>query len=255
MAIVSNTFTKYDAVGIREDLSNVIFNISPQTTPFVSNMTKRRKVSNTFFEWQTDSLAAAGANAQIDGDDLSSYTAVTATARLGNYTQIMRKDFIIADNLGGAMDLAGRRSEIAYQLAKKGDELKRDMEFNLCGVNQAAVAGNNTTARKTASLSAFIKTNTSRGTGGADPTVSSGVVNAAATDGTQRAITETLLKTVLQSVWSEGGEPKMAMVGPHVKTVISGFAGIAAQRYMAPSDSPTTIIGAADVNSELGVAA
>lgn len=247
MAIVTNTFTKYSAVGIREDLANVIFNISPQTTPFVSNMTKRRKVSNTFFEWQTDSLAAAAANAQIDGDDLSSYTAVTATSRLGNYTQIMRKDFIIADNLGGTLDLAGRRSEIAYQLAKKGDELKRDMEFNLCGVNQAAVAGNNTTARKTASLSAFIKTNTSRGTGGADPTVSSGVVNAAATDGTQRAITETLLKTVLQSVWSEGGEPKMAMVGPHVKTVISGFAGIAAQRYMAPSDSPTTIIGAADV--------
>jgi len=247
MAIVTNTFTKYDAVGIREDLANVIFNISPQTTPFVSNMTKRRKVTNTFFEWQTDSLAAAAANAQIDGDDLSSYTAVTATSRLGNYTQIMRKDFIIADNLGGAMDLAGRRSEIAYQLAKKGDELKRDMEFNLCGVNQAAVAGNSSTARKTASLSAFIKTNTSRGTGGADPTVSSGVVNAAATDGTQRAITEALLKTVLQSVWTQGGEPKMAMVGPHVKTVISGFAGIAAQRYMAPSDSPTTIIGAADV--------
>ena len=247
MAIVTNTFTKYSAVGLREDLANVIFNISPQTTPFVSNMTKRRKVSNTFFEWQTDSLAAAAANAQIDGDDLSSYTAVTATSRLGNYTQIMRKDFIIADNLGGTLDLAGRRSEIAYQLAKKGDELKRDMEFNLCGVNQAAVAGNNTTARKTASLSAFIKTNTSRGTGGADPTVSSGVVNAAATDGTQRAITEALLKTVLQSVWTQGGEPKMAMVGPHVKTVISGFAGIAAQRYMAPSDSPTTIIGAADV--------
>jgi len=247
MAIVTNTFTKYDAVGIREDLANVIFNISPQTTPFVSNMTKRRKVTNTFFEWQTDSLAAAAANAQIDGDDLSSYTAVTATSRLGNYTQIMRKDFIIADNLSGALDLAGRRSEIAYQLAKKGDELKRDMEYNLCGVNVAAVAGNSSTARKTASLSAFIRTNTSRGTGGANPTVSSGVVNAAATDGTQRAITETLLKTVLQSVWSEGGEPKMAMVGPHVKTVISGFAGIAAQRYMAPSDSPTTIIGAADV--------
>jgi len=255
MAIVTNTFTKYDAVGIREDLSNVIFNISPQTTPFVSNMTKRRKVTNTFFEFQQDSLAAAAANAQIDGDDLSSYTAVTATSRIGNYTQIMRKDFVIADNLNGSLDLAGRRAEIAYQLAKKGDELKRDMEFNLCGVNQAAVAGNNTTARKTASLSAFIKTNTSRGTGGADPTVSSGVVNAAATDGTQRAATEALLKTVLQSVWSEGGEPKMLMVGPHVKTVVSGFAGIAAQRYMAPGDSPTTIIGAADVNSELGVAA
>ena len=247
MAIVTNTFTKYSAVGIREDLSNVIYNISPQTTPFVSNMTKRRSVNNTFFEWQTDSLAAAAANAQIDGDDLSSFTAVTATSRLGNYTQILRKDFVIADNLGGSLDLAGRRSEIAYQLARKGDELKRDIEFNLCGVNQAAVAGSSSAARKTASLSAFIRTNSSRGSSGAAPPVSSGVVNAAATDGTQRAITETLLKTVLQSVWTQGGEPKMALVGPHVKTVISGFSGIAAQRYMAPSDSPTTIIGAADV--------
>jgi len=247
MAIVTNTFTKYSAVGLREDLSNIIYSISPQTTPFVSNMTKKRNVTNTFYEWQTDSLASAAANAQIDGDDLSSFTAVTATSRLGNYTQIMRKDFIIADNLNGTLDLAGRNSEISYQLAKKGNELKRDVELNLTGLNQAAVAGNNTTARKTASLSAFLRTNTSRGSSGADPTVSSGVVNAAATDGTQRAITETLLKTVLQSVWTEGGEPKMVLCGPHVKTVISGFAGIAAQRYMAPSDSPTTIIGAADV--------
>ena len=97
MTIVTNTFTRYAAKGIREDLANVIFNISPQTTPFVSNMTKRRSVKNTFFEWQTDSLAAAAANAQIDGDDLSGFTAVTPTARLGNYTQISRKDFVIAD--------------------------------------------------------------------------------------------------------------------------------------------------------------
>jgi len=247
MTIVTNTFTRYAAKGIREDLANVIFNISPQTTPFVSNMTKRRSVKNTFFEWQTDSLAAAAANAQIDGDDLSGFTAVTPTSRLGNYTQISRKDFVIADNLSGALDLAGRRSEIAYQLARKGDELKRDMEFNLCGVNQAGVAGSTSTARKTASLSAFLRTNTSRGATGTDPTVSNGVVNTAAGDGTQRPMTEALLKGVLQSVWAEGGEPKMCMVGPHVKTVISGFAGIAAQRYMAPSDSPTTIIGAADV--------
>lgn len=247
MAIVSNTFTKYDVVGLREDLADLIYNISPESTPFISNMTKRRQVTNTFFEWQTDSLASAGVNAVIDGDDLSSFTAVTATSRLGNYTMISRKDFIIADNMAGTLDLAGRRSEIAYQLAKKGDELKRDMEFNMVGVNQAAVAGNNTTARKTASLSAFIRTNTSKGTGGGDPTVSSGIVNAARTDGTQRAFTETMLKAVVSSVWSEGGEPEILMVGPFNKQAVSAFAGIAAQRYMAPADGPSSIIGAADV--------
>ena len=247
MAIVSNTFTKYDVVGLREDLADVIYNISPESTPFISNMTKRRQVTNTFFEWQTDSLASAGVNAVIDGDDLSSFTAVSATSRLGNYTMISRKDFIIADNMAGTLDLAGRRSEIAYQLAKKGDELKRDMEFNMVGVNQAAVAGNNTTARKTASLSAFIRTNTSKGTGGGDPTVSSGIVNAARTDGTQRAFTETMLKAVVSSVWSEGGEPEILMVGPFNKQAVSAFAGIAAQRYMAPADGPSSIIGAADV--------
>ena len=204
---------------------------------------------------ELDSLSAAAANKQIDGDDVGSFTAVTPTVRLGNYTQIMRKVGIIADNLTGAITEAGRRSELAYQLTKQGNELKRDMEFNLCGVNAAAAAGNASTARATASLSAFIKTHTSKGSGGADPTVSGGVVNAARTDGTQRAITEAMLKTVLQATWTQGGDPKFLMVGAHVKTVISGFAGIAEQRYMAPSDSPTTIIGAADVNSTLGVAA
>lgn len=247
MAIVTNTFTKYSVVGLREDLSNLIANISPEETPFVTNITKRRNVSNTFFEWQQDSLAAAAANAQIDGDDVASFSATTATSRLGNYTQILRNDFIIADNLGGNLDLAGRRSEIAYQTAKIGKEQRRDLEFNLCGVNQAAVAGNNTTARKTASLSAFIKTNTSKGTGGADPTVSSGVVNAARTDGTQRAFTESMLKDTIQSAWTEGGSPTMLMVGAFNKRAVSAFAGIAAQRYMAPSDGPTSIIGAADV--------
>ena len=246
MAIVTNTFTKYSAVGIREDLSNVIFNISPQTTPFISNMTKKKKVSNTFFEWQTDSLAAAAANHHIDGDDLSSFAAVTPTVRLGNYTQISRKDFIIADNLSGAIDEAGRRSEIAYQLAKKGDELKRDMEHNLCGLSHAAVGGSASTARKTAPLTSWLTSNTSNGSGGADPTLSGGVPNAAPTNGTQRALTEALLKSVVQSMYTNGGDPKFLMVGPHVKTVVSGFAGIAAQRYQAP-DGPTSIIGAADV--------
>jgi hypothetical protein len=245
MSIVSNTFTRYSAVGIREELADVVFNISPQETPLVSNIGSD-SVSNTFYEWSQDELAAAAANAQIDGDDLASFTAVTPTVRIGNYTQIMRKDFIIASNME-VIDSAGNANRRAYLLVKAGNELKRDIEFNICGVNQAAAAGSTSAARKGASLSAYIKTNTSKGTGGADPTTSGGVVNAARTDGTQRAFTEAMLKTVLQSVYTEGGSPDMLMVGPYNKTVVSGFAGIAAQRYMAPSDGPTTIVGAADV--------
>ena len=248
MAIITNTYTRYSDIGIREQLADVIFNISPQTTPLVSNI-GRETVRNTFFEWQTDELAAAAANAQIDGDDISSFTAVTPTERLGNYTQIMSKNFILADNLE-VINAAGRKNERSYKLVKNGNELKRDIELNLCGVNNAAVAGATGTARETAYLSAFIRTNTSKGTGGGDPTVSGGVVKAARTDassGNQRAFTEALLKPVLQSVFTEGGEPTMLIVGPFNKTQVSGFAGIAAQRYMAPSDSATTIIGAADV--------
>ena len=260
MTIITNTATRYSVNGIREDFSDIIYNISPETTPFISNMTKRRKATNTIFEWQIDSLAQAASNAQIDGDDISSFTAINATAKLSNVTMISRKDAIIADNLNGPITQKGYKSLLAYELTKKGNELKRDQEFNLVGVNVAAVSGATGTARKTASLSAWLTSNVSRGTGGASPTLSNGMPNAAATDssaGNQRALTETLLKPVLQSMWSNGGDPQFIMVGPYNKGVISGtgFPGIAAQRYMAPSDTPTTIIGAADVNSNIGVAA
>jgi len=244
MAIISNTFTRYSEIGIREELMNVIFNISPHKTPFVSNMS-RDTVHNTFFEWMTDSLAAAATNQQIDGDDLSSFTAVTPTSRLGSYTQIMRKDFILADNLE-VINAAGRKSERAYQLVKAGNELKRDIEWNFLQ-NNYAQAGSTSSARVTAGLPAYIRTNSSRGTSGADPTVSGGIVNAGATNGTQRAFLEAMLTTVVQETYTQGGEPSVLMVGPFNKTAVSAFTGIAAQRYMAPSDAPTTIIGAADV--------
>ena len=126
MAIVTNTFTRYSAIGIREDLSNVIYNISPEETPFISNVS-RENVKNTYFEWQTDALAAASSsNAALEGDDISSFQAVTPTARVGNYTQISTKNVIISGTLE-AVDKAGRRSELTYQLAKMGASLKRDM--------------------------------------------------------------------------------------------------------------------------------
>jgi hypothetical protein len=241
MAIVTNTFTSHSAVGIRESLADIISSISPEEVPFQSNVGSEN-VSNTYFEWQTDSLASTSTTAIIDGDDVSSFDATSATTRVGNYTHIRRRTTIVADNLA-AQDLAGRNDELSYQIAKRGKELKRDIEATLTD-NNAQVAGNSSTARETGGLGAWIATNENVGTGGG---LTTGDGTTARTDGTQRDFTEAMLKDAMQQAFVSGGQPTILMVGPHNKTVVSGFAGIAAQRYMAPSDSPTTIIGAADV--------
>jgi len=240
MAIVANTFQTFNAKGIREELSNVISNISPEETPFQSNVGSE-SVSNAFFEWQTDSLAATSTTAVISGDDVASFDSTAATTRLGNYTQIRRRTMVIEDRLE-FVDKAGRDSEVAYQLAKRGKELKRDIEAVLLD-NNARVAGNSTTAPETAGLGAWLTTNSSFGASGADPT---GDGTDARTDGTQRAFTEAMLKSVMQSAWTAGGNPSVLMVGPYNKTVASTFAGIAETR-VAGGDAATTIIGAADV--------
>ena len=246
MAIVANTFTSFDAKGIREELSDVINMISPEDVPLQSNIGSKN-VSNTYFEWQHDSLASVDTTARIDGDDVTAFDSTSATTRVGNYTQILRRSVIVADNLG-SQDLAGRNDEMAMQIAKRGRELKRDLESVLTA-NNAAVAGNSSTARETAGLGAWIATNTVKQTGGspagADPTGDGS--DARTDDGTPAAFTETMLKSAMQAAYTAGGQPSILMVGPFNKTQVSGFAGIAAQRYQAPSDAPTTIIGAADV--------
>jgi hypothetical protein len=247
MAAITNTYTRFDAKGVREDLSNVIYQISPEETPFMSNV-GRENVTNTFYEWQTDDLAAAiTTNAQIEGDDITSFTAVTATVRLGNYTQISRKDVIIAGTLE-AVDKAGRRSELSYQMAKKSAEIKRDMESTMLA-NQAAAAGSTSSARKSGALLAFLKTNTSEGSGGGDPSYTT-IPDAARTDATTtnlRSFSEALLKDVIQKVWTEGGSPSVVMAGPVNKQNLSKMAGIAAQRFNTTGAKPSTIIGAADI--------
>ena len=242
MAIVGNTFTSFSAKGIREELSKIISNISPEDVPLQSNIGSEN-VSNTYFEWQTDSLAAASTTAVLDGDDVASFDATASTTRVGNHTQISRRTLIIADNLAN-QDLAGRNDEVSLQMAKRGKELKRDIEAVLCA-NNAKVAGNTTTARETAGLGAWITTNSNKAGTGTDPTATDG--SDARNDGTQRDLTEAMVKDAMQQAFIEGGTPSLLMVGPYNKTVVSGFAGIAAQRYQAPSDAPTTIIGAADV--------
>jgi Family of unknown function (DUF5309) len=217
MAIISNTFLTFSAIGNREDLAEAIYNISSTDTPFVTTIGKA-EASAVLHEWQTDALAAAAANAQLEGDDHTSFAAVTPTARLSNRCQISAKDVIVSGTQN-AVATGGRDQEMVYQLLKRGKELKRDMEFVLTN-NQAPVTGNSTTARQLRPLCGWYATNVSRGAGGAN-----GTTSAAATDGTQRPLTESLLKSVLQTCWSNGGDPDMVMVGPFNKTVISGFTG------------------------------
>jgi hypothetical protein len=247
MGQVTNTFDSYDAVGIREDLSNVIENIAPYERPFTTNI-GRESVSNKYFEWQEDTLATAvTSNAVIEGD-IATYDDVTATVRYGNYTQIFDKTVTISGT-EEKVDKAGRSSELSYQLAKKGKELMNDVEAVLCQ-NQFGAVGTSSTARKTAGFEAFIRTNESRGSNGAEAALSgttNGYPSAYPTEGTQRAFTELLLNTVIQSLWTEGGTPKIAIMGPVNKRRASGFTGIAQIRKDVPGAEAATVIGAVDV--------
>jgi len=218
MAQPTNTFDTYDSIGEREDLSDVIYSISPTDTPFLSSAAKTKSTA-VLHEWQTDALAAAStSNAVIEGDE-ATLDAVTATTRLSNSCQIMDKTVVITGTQE-AVDKAGRASEIAYQIAKKAKELKRDMEAQIT-TNNAEVTGSATAAREMGSLGAWVASNDVMGTSG----TSGSVGNTARTDGTQRAFTEDLLKSVIKSVWNAGGNPTMIMVGPFNKQKLSGFTG------------------------------
>jgi len=235
-------YNAQDAIGQREDLSDVIANISPTETPFQSSIGKT-KATAVYHEWQTDSLAAATTNnAAVEGADASDAT-LTPTVRLGNYTQILQKTIKVSGTLD-TVNKAGRKSEKAYQLAKASAEIKRDLETILLANQGRSAGSSNSTARKMAGLLSWLTTNTSVVTSSNNPTT---IGVSTRTDGTQRTFTEQLLKDAVASVFTSGGNPKVLMVGPSGKQKVSSFAGIAAQRFAAPADMPTTIIGAADV--------
>jgi hypothetical protein len=253
MAQPTGTFSTYQAKGIRENLADIISNISPIDTPFVSNVGSDT-CDNTYFEWQTDALSAVNtSNAALEGGDAVMVTS-TPTTRLGNYTQISTKNVTVSGTVE-RVKKAGRKSELAYQLAKRGAELKRDMEAIACS-GQPAVSGSDTVARNTAGFECFITTNTIRGAGGADPTYSGGVAanglgsgypNAAATAGTPVALSETNFKLMLQKQWTNGGKADLVLVGPATKVKCSAFAGIATRYRDVPAGQQASIVGAADV--------
>jgi len=236
-------YNAYDAIGQREDLTDVIYDISPTETPFMSSIGKT-KATAVYHEWQTDSLAAATTNnAAVEGADASDAT-LSPTTRLGNYTQILQKTIKVSGTLD-AVNKAGRKSEKAYQLAKASQELKRDLETILLSNQGRSAGSSNSSARKMGSLLSWIKTNSSVQTNGGDPTT---IGVSTRTDGNTRTFTEALLKEVVAEVFTSGGSPKILMVGAAGKQKASSFTGISAYRYnVNGSAAPAAIVGAADI--------
>ena len=259
---------------VRESFMDVIYNISPTERPYHQNV-GRDVASSTFHEWSRDSLAPPRAdNAHVDGDDFSAEgstgqvgsgfdgVAISGGNRLGNECVISRKDIVISRR-SDIVNKAGRKSELNYQLAKAGQELQRDCEAAALN-NQAAVTGSNTVAGRTAGVPAWLRTNTNRGALGADPTLSggaSGSPNTAATDGTDRALSESALLGVIGEIYVGGGDPDMIMMHPFIKQRFSAYmfssdSRIAEQRQDAgakPSKG-LTVVGAVDVYvSDFGV--
>ena len=244
MAIVANTFQSTAAVGNREELSDVVDRITPEDTPIYS-MISKGKCDSVHPEWETDSLAAPAANIQLEGDDYT-FAATTPMDRVGNYTQILRKDGIISETQD-AVDNAGRAEQVKYQKLKKATELRKDVEFMIVDAN-ASVAG---ATRESGSLSTWIETNVSRGATGANGGFNSGTgLTVAATDGTQRAFTKTLLDGVMQQGYEAGADFRHVVVSPYVKSVFVTFmsdSNVAQFRYAASNGKNNSIVANADV--------
>jgi hypothetical protein len=221
MAVDAATFLTYSAIGNREDLSNIIYNIDPTETPFISGI-KKTKASAVLHEWQTQALAAANStNSVLEGDDGVTDTA-TPTVRLGNTLQISDKVARVSGTQR-SVEHAGRDDELDYQVMLRGKELKRDMETIMLA-NQGRSAGAPGTPRALGAVLSFLYSNTSKGTNGSDPS-SAQVGISTRTDGTMRAFTEAQLKAVLQSAWTNGGDPDTIMAGGFNKQQFSTFTG------------------------------
>lgn len=249
MAQPTNTLDSYGVKGNREDLQDKIYMVSPEKTPVISAI-RRFKATNTLHEWQRDSLASPNKdNAAIEGDDLTG-NSLTATDRVGNYTQLFDAVAVVSGTQR-AVKSAGRSDEMKYQVSKKFSEIKRDAEASLLS-NNPAVAGNSTTARKAGGLGVLLYTNALHGGGtpvGSTTAHTAGApTTAPVVAGTPRAFTEALVKSAMQSVYTNSGDmPSMMSLTPSHKSTFSGFPGIAANRFNVKGGKQGVIVGGADV--------
>ena len=243
MAVIANTFRTTNAVGSREELSDVVSRITPEDTPIYSMIEKGKCVS-VHPEWETDELAAPGDNAQEEGAEYN-FDAITPPERLGDYTQIFRKTWVIS-NTQEVVDEAGKVQKRRYQKLKKGVEIRKDTEFAIVS-NQGSVGG---AIRRLGGLPSWIKTNVSRGSGGANGGFSGGVT-VAATNGTQRAFTKAILDNVMQQGYTSGANFKHVMGSSYIKSVFVTFmsdANVAPFRYTVSGKGGErrTIVASAD---------
>lgn len=246
MTIITDTELTYSDSSILDDLSDIIYDISPAETPVMSSI-GRGKAKQPLFEWQIDELEApVSTNAQLEGDDVATFEAVSRPSRLGNYCQISRKTAIV----GGTTEAtahAGIESVEGRALARKMKELKRDMEVTL-QENQAAVSGDSATARKTGAFLSFIKTNDDLASDGTSPVYTT-LPDDPRNDGTQRAFTEAILKSVLQKMWTAGGDidASTMYLGAFNKAAFSAFAGNLIRNQTQSKPVKGSIVSAADI--------
>jgi len=222
--------TSYDVAGIREDLADVIYNISPEETPFLSKC-KKSKATNTYHEWQTDTLRSSATNAHVEGAATTA-DAITASVRLGNYTQIYKNAVTVADS-DESLNKAGRAKEVAYQTMKIAKEQKLDIEKSLFA-NNARAAGSSSVARELAGAGSWVATNA---VGGASFAAATGDGTDGYTAGTARALTQTIFDGVMEDIWEAGGKPSSVYLSAAQMGVALGFTGNNNQR---------STIGAAD---------
>lgn len=248
MAILTNTLQTFQQIGIREQLSDVIFNISPTEVPF-SSMCRKGKATTRTPEWQRDTLRDPDpANKTVEGNDVQSAggSSLGQPDRLKNIVQLF-DDTVIVSDTAIAVNTAGRANELKYQVAKTAKAIKRDIEMRICG-NYASVLGNNSTAGECGGAESWITTNASRGSGGSGGGYNSGTgLTVAATDGTGRSFTETLLKAAIKAAWDAGGEPDTIMLSGSKKQTFSSFTGIAQQSNWVNEQNKVMIYGAADI--------
>jgi hypothetical protein len=245
MAVPSNTSLTYSAVGIREDLSNVIYNIAPLDTPFFSGC-GRSTADSTKFEWQTDTIASGTANQAIEGNDPTN-DARANPVLLNNYTQISVYT-IQTSGTNEAVDYAGRKNSQAYQLAKKAKQMKRDIEYMLTN-NVVKAVGDSTEARKSAGISTWLNTGyLSNNSTSGSPTAGS-LGTTAPVDATATAsITEANMRTVIKQVYEAGGDPDVILCKPAIKQAISDLAqSVSSLRTDTKGDAPAHVIAAVDV--------
>lgn len=244
MAIITNTFTTASGPkGNREELSDVVSRITPEDTPIYSLIGKET-ADSIFPEWEIDTLAAPGANVQTEGDQYT-FSAITPVTRVGNYTQIMRKEWIVSKTQNRVAN-AGNAEQIKETRLKRGIEIRKDTELAIVS-NTASVAGS---ARVFGGLPSWLATNVSRGASGANGGYNTGTkLTVAATNGTQRAFTKTLLDATMQAAYQNGANVKYAVMSPYIKSVFVTFmsdANVAGFRMAVDSSGKRTIVSTAD---------